>query len=139
MTGVVTQRARQLGATSYDRQVLIEHLVEQMRGWRFAKRYDDSRMLLAVYATFDVLDGLEGASLAERWARFQDQVWPRWQSGEDRPDCGTRWGFGVWTLVISRLVRPQWATIATMRIGDLSRLFHGARICRRAQRPSAHC
>lgn len=123
MTGAVTQRARQLGMASYDRQVLIGNLAEQMRGWRFTKRYDDSRMLLAVGATFDVLDGLEGVSLAERWAKFEEQIWPRWQAGIDRPDRGTRWGFGVWALVISRLVRPQWATIATVRIGDWTRLL----------------
>ena len=108
---------------SYDTQVLIENLAEQMRDWRFNKRYDDSRMLLAVDATFGVLDGLEGVSLAERWARFEEQVWPRWQAGIDRPDRGTRWGFGVWALVIARLVRPQWATIATVRIGDWTRLL----------------
>ena len=123
MTGDVTQRARQLGMASYDRQVLIENLTEQMRGWRFNKRYDDSRMLLAVDATFDVLDGLEGVSLAERWIGFEEQVWPRWQAGIDRPDRGTRWGFGAWALVIARLVRPQWATIATVRIGDWTRLL----------------
>lgn len=37
-----------------------------MRGWRFNKRYDDNRMLYAVHATLDVLEGLEGDSLAER-------------------------------------------------------------------------
>lgn len=105
MTGVIEQ-ARSLGSGPYDRQVLTGHLVEQLRGWRFAKRYDDNRMLRAVHATFDVLDGLEGASLAARWVIFEQQVWPRWQAGQDRPDRGTRWGFGVWALVISRLVRP---------------------------------
>ena len=95
VTGLVIQRARQLGAASYDRQVCIENLVAQMRGWRFSKRYDDNRMLYAVHATFDVLDGLEGDSLAERWARFEEQIWPRWQAGIDRPERGTRWGFGA--------------------------------------------
>lgn len=122
MTGVIEQ-ARSLGSGPYDRQVLTGHLVEQLRGWRFAKRYDDNRMLRAVHATFDVLDGLEGASLAARWVIFEQQVWPRWQAGQDRPDRGTRWGFGVWALVISRLVRPQWATIATVRVGDWTKIL----------------
>ena len=48
MTGPAIEEARRLSSASYDRKVLINHLVEQMRGWRFAKRYDDSRMLSAV-------------------------------------------------------------------------------------------
>lgn len=123
MSGVVTLQARQLGAAPYDREVLIEHLAGQVDGWRFTKRYDDSRMLSVVHATFDVLDKLEGVSLAERWAVFEEKVWPRWQCGKDRLDCGTRWGFGVWALVISRLVQPQWTTIATARVGDWTKIL----------------
>ena len=84
MIGVLTQQARELGTASYDREVCTENLIEQMRAWRFTKRYDDSRMLAVVRATFDVLDAMVGDTLAERWIRFEDQVWPRWQSGQDR-------------------------------------------------------
>jgi hypothetical protein len=87
----MTRRARELSTAPYDRQVLTEHLVEQMRGWRFARRYDDSRMLSAVHATFDVLDDLDGASLADRKARFEQDLWPRWQNGQDRIPIGARW------------------------------------------------
>ena len=73
----------------------IEHLAEQMHGWRFTSATTTSRMLLAVHATFDVLDGLEGASLAERWARFEEPGLAAVAVGDGpAPDCGTRWGFG---------------------------------------------
>lgn len=117
------EQARHLGNAPYDRQVLTSHLIEQMRRWRFTKPYDNSRMLSPARATFDVLDGLEGASMAERWAIFAEQVWPRWQAGQDRLQLGARWGFGVWALVISRLVQPQWASIATVRIGDWTKIL----------------
>ncbi|MFZ2167230.1 MAG: tyrosine-type recombinase/integrase [Propionibacteriaceae bacterium] len=116
-------RARELGAAPYDRQVLIEYLVEQMRGWRFRHRYDDSRMLSAVRASFDVTDQIEGATLADRWATFEVDVWRRWLAGQDRPPLAARWGFGVWALVISRLVQPAWSTIATVRIGDWTNIL----------------
>lgn len=123
MTGVLVDRARELGAASYDREVCVENLVEQMGRWRFTKRYDDSRMVAVVRATFDVLDRMDGDTLADRWTRFEEQIWPRWQAGTDRLDCGTRWGFGVWALVISRLVHPQWQSIARVRIGDWTRIL----------------
>ncbi len=123
MTGPAIEEARRLSSASYDRKVLINHLVEQMRGWRFAKRYDDSRMLSAVWATFDVLDQVKGATLADRWTKFEVEVWPRWQAGHDRPQLAARWGFGVWALVISRLVQPAWSTIAAVRIGDWTKLL----------------
>jgi len=120
---VMTRRARRLDRAPYDRQVLTAHLAEQMRGWRFVRRYDDSRMLSAVRATLDVIDEIEGDSLADRWARFEQDVWPRWQAGQDRLPIAARWGFGVWALVISRLVQPVWATISTVRVGDWTKIL----------------
>lgn len=123
MSEGLIQQARAVGVASYDREVCTYNLTEQMRGWRFTKRYDDSRMLAVVRATFDVLDTVDGDTLADRWTRFENQVWPRWQLGQDRLDCGTRWGFGVWAIVISRLARPQWQSIARVRIGDWTRIL----------------
>ncbi len=122
MTGGIAH-ARRLGHEPYDREAILRHLTVQMDGWRFAKRYDDSRMLTAVRATLDVLDCIEGATLAERWTRFEAGVWAQWQAGQGRPAVGVRWGFGVWALVISRLVRPAWTTISTVRIGDWTKLL----------------
>ncbi|WP_187289431.1 tyrosine-type recombinase/integrase [Xylanimonas cellulosilytica] len=74
-------------------------------------------------ATLEVLDGLDGESLAERWAVFEQTVWPRWLAGEDRLPWVTRWGCGVWSLVISRLVTPVWDTVARVRMSDWTRLL----------------
>ena len=119
----VTRRSRELGSAPYDPAALTDHLVEQMRGWRFGHRYDDVRMLSAVRATLGVIEQIAGDSLADRWAGFEVDAWPRWQAGTDRLPIGDRWGFGVWALVIARLVRPQWSTIATVRIGDWTNIL----------------
>lgn len=115
--------ARLLRSEQYDRQMLTAHLKGQMREWLFPKRYDDSRMLSAVLATFDVLDHLAGVTLAERWQLFEEEVWPRWRAGHERPVAGDHWSYGVWALVISRLVNPSWATIKQARISDWTKLL----------------
>lgn len=140
MTGhdEVLTAARLLGRAPYDRQVLTEQLAGQARGgWVFARRYDDSRMLAAAAATFDVLDDLNGVCLADRWAEFEAELWPRWQAGQDRPPVGARWGFGVWALVISRLVRPAWSSISRVRIGQWTDLLPADDPIRIAQRQLA--
>ena len=74
-------------------------------------------------ATLDVVSDIAGETLAQRWRVFEDTVWPRWLAGEDRLPWSSRWTWGVWALVISRLVTPRWETIAPVRIGDWTRLL----------------
>ena len=109
-------RARQLAEEPYDRELILAHLREEIPRYRIYHS-DANRMLRAAEVTLDVIDGVDGDRLADRWAVFETDIWPRWQAGRDRPPLGDRWSWGVWALVISRLVRPAWATICRVYIG----------------------
>jgi integrase len=101
--------ARTLGG-GYDRVALDEHLRVEIASYQMDEDRR-RRMRRAVSATLDDLDGIDGASLAERWQHFEEDVWPRWVRGEDRLPLGNCWAWGVWALVTGRLVRPAWTLL----------------------------
>lgn len=109
-------RARQLAEEPYDRDLILAHLRDEIPRYRIYHP-DGNRMQHAAEVTLSVIDGLDGDRLADRWAVFETDIWPRWQAGRDRPPLPHRWSWGVWALVISRLVRPRWATIRRVYIG----------------------
>ena len=97
----------QLGERAYDRAALEDELGGLVPRLRFdpGKRV---AMQVACRELVEVLDGLAGATLQERWTVFEWEVWPRWIAGDGRPPRH-RWTLGVCALVIGRAVRPSWA------------------------------
>jgi len=110
--------ARSIAAGAFDPQRLLDHLAGEIAGYRFRPAYDGARMRRAAAVTVDVLGRLPGDRLTHRWEAFETAVWPQWVGGQDRPLLGDRWTWGVWALVTSRLVRPGWAVVGSVRIGQ---------------------
>jgi len=126
--------ARRLGHAPYDSVRLRDQLSREIA--RSRCRPDElGRLGRAVALTMDVIDELAGTSLQERWAIFEEQVWPLWIAGETRPPLGIRWTWGVWTLVTGRFVQPTFAMLSPVRVNQwVDRLLeddplHEARRC----------
>ena len=109
--------ARRLGRAPYDSARIRRQLESEVAVLR-CRPIDQRRFGRAVEVTVDVLDGLPGGTLEERWASFEEDVWPRWIAGEARPALGERWTWGVWTLVIGRFVRPSYAMLSPVRVNQ---------------------
>ncbi|MGH9251069.1 MAG: tyrosine-type recombinase/integrase, partial [Acidimicrobiales bacterium] len=109
MTGTVQilARARGLGQAPYDRERIATHLEEMTTSLLIADGSVVPRRRRAIHAVCDVLDGLEGQRPVDRWALFESEAWPGWKSGDDRPQLGDEWSFGVRAFAISRMVCPS--------------------------------
>lgn len=100
-------RARSLGQAPYDRERIAADLEEMTTGLLISDGSVVGRRRRAIHAVLDVLDGLDGRCLVDRWARFETDVWPGWKAGDDRPRLSYEWSFGVRAFAISRMVCPS--------------------------------
>jgi len=102
-----------LGSAPYDRHRLIEYLTAALVRLQF--RADrKGRVASACKGVVDALDSCAGDTLQDRWASFEQTVWPEWMAGKKRPSCRWRWGTRV--IVTSRVVLPSWEWISNLRV-----------------------
>ena len=90
----------ELADRPYDGEVLLaalEPLVDRL----VMDRDNRSKMRLSMRELREVLDGLPGDTLQERWSAFEWRVWPDWLRGVGRAPHD-RWTFGVCALMISQ-------------------------------------
>ena len=101
-----TWRFLDLAERAYDGSALLVELgalVERLR-------MDGDRQLrtqVSIRELGEVLDGLAGETLQDRWGAFEWEVWPQWLRGIGRAS-DHRWSVGVSTLVSAQAVRPSW-------------------------------
>lgn len=107
--------ARRLGAAPYDPVALRGALGDEVLRFTFG-HHTQRRMTRVTGLTAEVLDDLPGPTLADRWAVFEERVWPAWWAGDGRPPFPNTWTWGVWALVGGRFVRPSFAAISPVRI-----------------------
>jgi hypothetical protein len=101
-----TWRYPDLAERAYDRGALLAELgalVERLR----MDRDRQLRTRLSIRELGEVLDGLAGETLQDRWGAFEWEVWPQWLRGIGRAS-DHRWSVGVSTLVSAQAVRPSW-------------------------------
>ncbi|HEX6685677.1 MAG TPA: hypothetical protein VF062_23075 [Candidatus Limnocylindrales bacterium] len=103
--------ARELGQTHFDADNVAALLTTDVGRWQL-RRQDMYSMRRAVGLLAATLRDLPGERLADRWAAFEQRVWPQWIAGMDRPPLGTSWTWGVWAAVGSRAVQPGWPLLS---------------------------
>jgi hypothetical protein len=109
--------ARALGQAGFDADRTATLLVADVGRWRLPKTYGSS-MRRAIGLLAETLQGLAGERLVDRWTAFEQQVWPRWTAGKDRPPLGALWTWGVWAAVCSRAVQPGWPVLSIARVSQ---------------------
>jgi len=108
--------ARAFAGERFDADRLVAHLHAEAAIYRWTRPDDARRMQRAARLTVDVLGGLPGPCLADRWSCFEATVWPEWLAGRNRLPLGSMWTWGVWPLVTGRLVRPSWSMLSCARV-----------------------
>jgi integrase len=109
--------ARALGQAGFEADRLATLLVADVDRWRLPKTYLSS-MRRAIGLLAGTLQGLPGERLVDRWTAFEQQVWPQWTAGKDRPPLGALWTWGVWAAVCSRAVQPGWPVLSIARVSQ---------------------
>jgi hypothetical protein len=109
--------ARALGQAGFDADRTATLLVADVGRWRLPKTYGSS-MRRAIGLLAETLQGLPGERLVDRWTAFEQQVWPQWTAGKDRPPLGALWTWGVWAAVCSRAVQPGWPVLSIARVSQ---------------------
>src|SRR5207253_3032351 len=64
------------------------------------------------------LRDLPGDRLVDRWTEFEQNVWPQWIAGHNRPPLGNMWTWGVWAAVGSRAVQAGWPVLSIARVSQ---------------------
>ena len=64
----------------------------------------------------DLLDTRAGESLQQRWTGVEEELWPCWEAGEQRPAPARQWRWGPAALVLARAVRPGWELLSRARL-----------------------
>ena len=98
-----------IGDADYHGERLLEAVAAILPGWRVSCKQHAGR-LGACRLLVEVLDRLSGTRLQDRWEAFEESIWPAWAAGRERP-AHHHWSYGVWTLVMSRAVRPGWPVL----------------------------
>lgn len=111
------QSAPRLADVAYDGDALLTRLQSVVAKMNF---HDTTRLatLRACRSLRSVLDKREGKTLQERWEDFEEMVWPRWVSGQDRPDPVYNWTGGVRAAIMARIVRPSGRVLDSARYRD---------------------
>jgi integrase len=76
---------------------------------------DRRRMLRACEILWDLLDTCSGETLEARWTVFERDIWAEWIAGRNRPS-ENHWTWGVWVVVIARIIQPSWHLLSQVRI-----------------------
>ncbi len=108
-TGRGIGRRRMLDAAAeraYDGDALVAELAALVERLRM-DRDRQLRTQLSIGELGEVLDGLAGETLQDRWGAFAWKVWPHWLRGIGRAG-DHRWSVRVSTLVSAQAVRPSW-------------------------------
>ena len=104
-----------IGEADYDGERLLEAVAAVLPDWRVSCKQHAGR-LGACRLLVEVLDWLPGTRLQDRWEAFEELIWPAWAAGRERP-AHHHWSYGVWTLVMSRAVRPGWPVLGVFAPG----------------------
>jgi integrase len=104
-----------MGVAGYDGERLLVAVGGVLPGWRVSCKQRAGR-LGACRLLVEVLDGLPGVALQDRWEAFEERVWPAWAAGRGRP-AHHHWSYGIWTVVMARAVRPGWPVLNTFAPG----------------------
>jgi hypothetical protein len=97
-------------------QRFVEHVGDGIADWRWASG-ELNRMRARVWELAEVLDGMDGETVQQRWSAFEGTVWSEWVAGRGRPG-GDLWRWGTWGAVLTRSVQPGWPLMSTGRIGQ---------------------
>jgi integrase len=114
-SGGATVGLSAMAAAEYDGERLLEAVAAVLPGWRVSCKQHAGR-LGACRLLVEVLDRLPGARLQDRWEAFEEGMWPAWAAGRERP-AHHHWSYGIWTLVMSRAVRPGWPVLGVFAPG----------------------
>ncbi len=95
----------------YDPHVFLDQLTLAMENMRF-HQHARQQISQTFEALCRALENCQGITLQERWQDFEQQIWPQWLAGRDRP-AGRWWTGGVRVAVTARLVRPGWDFLCT--------------------------
>jgi hypothetical protein len=87
--------ARAPGQAGFDAGSMTALLAADVGRWQL-RRADMNSMRRAIGLLAGTLRGLPGDRLADRWAVFEQLVWPQWIGGKGRPPLGSSWTWGVW-------------------------------------------
>jgi hypothetical protein len=112
--------ARALGQAGFDAESMTALLTDDVGRWQL-RPVEVNTMRRAIGLFAGTLQGLPGDRLADRWATFEQSVWPQWTAGRDRPSLGRMWTWGVWAAVGSRSVQPSWPLLSTARVSQMGR------------------
>lgn len=119
-------RARRVSIATYDRGAIEAELAAHIGSWQLPGWAYPARLTRITRATLDIVEALPGATLAQRWAAFETEVWPRWQAGQGRlPRWPDWWAVGVWVLVLARLVQPGWPVVSGFRVRSWTEFLPG--------------
>ena len=72
-------------------------------------------MLEGAQELLQILGGLGGSSVQEKWESFEETLWPLWDQGQGRIP---HWNWSVRALVVARQVRPGWSFLSGVRVAQ---------------------